>query len=845
MGQSDNSSLGQLFKFIRHETKYLDYASTLAKELVKSLEDGDNKRLPALADTNKDFRELLAEKLLAKNFQIKSGDIRVNSKLTLKPLRVKGSELDEIRNAKAGTNKDTTYTLRDVLKQMAAAKDRKARASAVAKYADMNNILEFRFGKAVQDIKAAEHHIQAGTATMPGTTTTPQEAKRAAERRANDSAEQLEALHLAVKNATIMGDFKEMFEESIGSYGVMLLSSELPKSINSVTAPELDATVKREISRLRDLGMNPTEQTDEQIIDKSNDLTKSLRSDKENLSDKLIKAFFGKEGLSTEDLFEARVFAKVASPDINPSERTESLVTLKSEIIEDFLSSKMPTNRDGLIDISDKATQEVFERYIDPILNGTTNHNGDFQTGGPFSVADLRAALNEDDVFANLIDHWSNQTIQYNNFRTSPPGAAQTALNELDAIREKVVEFDYNNTLVNNTSAIDAKVKASLESAIKKGAFQDGVIGSDKFSTILDALESSGHAGKIKSWKSALDSYQSNKSKAATAVLEIYDAMQTAPTGHSAYANGPQDAFKKISDALELKEESVLTEESSFKEDLGSAIATLYEAIANEDPIDDKTGGLTLLQKIIEQDEEEAKRAPVQEKLFKQDKRGYFEYQMTIDNGFDGQDFDPELRVVALGRLIQKIKTSGASEEEQQKAVQYILGNLKENTSNNFDPRVPITLLTESDRILGGNTFDNFHKLQREEARYGYARAAVNAKKSELAGGMLYRMFDRSIKSSSGVFGKLKAALEKIRDIFSGGDTLEAANRLKEDSDPSIVPFKAAYDRAKGNGSDDYAYKSSLKASPEQDQEHIDVFLAALRHVDQRLAQREAPDAQA
>ena len=78
---------------------------------------------------------------------------------------------------------------------------------------DMNNILEYRFGKAVQDLKDAEHHIAQGTATMPGSATTPAEAKRNAERKAKDSAEQLEALHLAVKNSTIMGDFKDMFEE--------------------------------------------------------------------------------------------------------------------------------------------------------------------------------------------------------------------------------------------------------------------------------------------------------------------------------------------------------------------------------------------------------------------------------------------------------------------------------------------------------------------------------------------------------------------------------------------------------------------------------------------------------
>jgi len=854
LGQAENTSLGVINKFLRTKTKYLEYVSTLPKELVKSLEPGENQRLAAVADTDKEFREYLAEKLLATNFQIKAGDIRVNAKLTLKPLKVTSAEFQAIRSDAQGSYSEKTYTLRDVLFKMAAAKDRKGRAAALAMYADMHGVYEYRFGKAVEAIKDAEHQLglAAPPTSMPGITPaiSPAEYKSANQRKAKEAAEQLEALRIAVKSNAIMKDFKEMFEESLGTYSVMLLSSDLPRSINAITSPELAGTFKKEVDKLRKLGYATTVTNDIELTSASDRLTRTYNSRKEELATSIIKSFFGKEGLTTEDLFQSRVLTTVLNPDIDLAERQANQAHLQSEIVESFISDKIIADVNGNIDLTNEANQKVFERYIDPVLYGTSHAISNPPTS-PVTVAQIRTALNDATIVPNIIRHWGGETISYSPWR-SGTNAITTGINELDGIRKKVAEYEYNSVLVDpanhtaGTTVITARLKASLEDAIKKGTFQEGTIKADKFGKLFEALRAAGYGGSIKMWSDDLDGYQKNKTRAANAVSQIIDALTTAAQSHSAVSANPLDVLRRITEALDLKEGCVLTNQSSFKENLGSAVKTLYETIASEDPNADDQGGIALLQNIITRDEDQASRAPAEAKLFRQDTKGYFEYEMSVDTGFNaGKDCDAELRTIALGRLIQKIEDSGAHERQQQAAVEFIIKNLKENTTNTFESRTPISILSEAKRILGTTTttggtastvFDDFHALQREEARYGVARAAIADKKSELASGTLYRMLTKSLKPTAGIFAKMKSMFEKIRDIFSGGTTAEAAAKLKASEDQEIAPFKEAYSRATGMDSDNWATKSYLKDSGEQQQEYIDIFMKAIQGVDKRLA---------
>jgi hypothetical protein len=853
ISKQGSSALGMIGNFVRAKTKYFDYVNELPKELIKSIEPGDNSRLSSLSEADKEFREYLAERLLNQHFQIKEDGIRVSRDLTLEPIRVRASELQEMRGEKNGKYSDKVLTLRGVLKKMAAAKNSKERAAAVASYYEMNNILEYRFGKEVENMKAADEQIAAGkTTTMPsppapqGSNMTPDAFKRRSETRAKDWAGQLEALHLAVKSPAIMGDFKELFEQSIKQYSVMLLASDLPKSINTLTQPELNATFRKEVNKLRNEKNCPTTAADDvQLKQEADSLTENYKANKEDLSGQLMKAFFGKDTLSTEDIFQAKTFAKIAKPGLDASDRQASLDNLKAEIVENFISEKVIADDQGNIDLTEVGMQKLFEKYIDPSLVGTTqtiNHPQE-------TIDHLRDVLNDQQVFANLVNNWSAEEITYTPNRSQATGqiTQQTTLNELENIRPAVLEYSFNHDFVNNPNNLNQRVEEMVSTAVKKGALLDTVVNASKFTAILEHLRDAGYgSGHIKNWTDSLNSYASNKNKAASAITSMYNALQNSQNQNLASLS-TIGAFGMLTEALDLKETSIVGDEASFKEDLGNSIADLYNKIASEDvSASNDKGGLNLLQNIIRRDEDSAKRQAPNQKLLMQGERGYYEFVMTKDAGFvsaDGTGFDSELRLISLGRLIQEVQNSNATNTAKQDAIEYIIGALQENSSNDFTTRVAVTMLAEADKILGNPAqgFAQFHELQRREANFGLARAKVEAKKGEIAAEMLKRVISRSVKKETGILGQFKSILEKVVGLISGGESHDLGEKLAKETDPDLGVFKKAYDIATGNRSNDYGYKSYLKDSKEVDPEHRDAFFKALTQLDRKMAEEEYP----
>jgi len=859
LSRQKGSALGMIGDYVRSKTKYLEYVSTLPTELIKSIEPGDNTRISSLSDSDKEFREYLAERLLSKHYQIKEDAIRVTRDLTLEPVRIKAAEIQQMRgedpNQPSGNkHTDKVLSLRDVLKKMAAAKNSKERAAAVASYYEMNNILEYRFGKEVENIKAAEEQTSAGAAVMPGTTISPQDFKNKSERSAKKWAAQLEALHLAVKSPAIMGDFKGLFEESLKQYSVMLLASDLPSSINTITQPELSATFRKEMNKLRENGYAPTSTNDLAFKREADLLTDNYDADKEKISNDLLQAFFGKDTLSSEDILQAKAFANIANPDTASTDRAKSLVNLKSEIIENFISEKVIYDDAGNIDITQEGMQKLFEKYIDPITHGTGHSTGGKTT---LTINDLRNALNETNVFDNLINHWRSETVSFVPHRTTSNTAAKiNELNELEKLRPTIIEHSFNElytaanaigATVPTISSFNDTVKDFLSNAIKKGAFQETVINSGNFEDVLETLEGLGHGAfaKSKATIDALNSYASNKNKVTTIVTEIFTRLQNPPAASTVTGLTATEAFERIATALNLKETSIVGDKASFQEDLGNSISDLYNKITTEDPdSSDKRGGHKLLRAIIGKDEDLAKRLAPRDKLLMQGERGYYEYVMTKDAGFvsaDGTGFDSELRLISLGRLIQEVNNSTAHPQEKQAAVDFIESALKENSSKDFTTRVSHTMLAEAERILGSRVFDNFHTLQRKEANFGLARAKVENKKNEISSGMLHRILSRSVKKETGILGQFKSILEKVVSLISGGESKDLGEKLASENDPDLGVFKKAFDIATGNRTADYGYRSHLKDSKEVDPEHRDSFFKTLTNLDRIMAAEEYP----